>query len=151
MDESGTWEKAQVELSTLEARERAIATQLAASRTQAQRVGQDWVRQQDLLRGVKTAEETYLLSARTSEEARIGDALDERGIVNVAIAEAPVAPALPKHSVWAFLLIGIAAGATTSTGLAFVADYLDPAFRTPDEVAMYLNAPVLASRPREAA
>jgi len=144
-------DKAQIELSTVEARERGVATQLAASRTQAQRLGQDWVRQQDLLRGMKTAEENYLLYASKSEEARIGDALDERGIVNVAIAEAPVAPVLPKHSVWAFLLIGIAAGATTSTGLAFAVDYLDPAFRTPDEVAMYLNAPVLASLPREAA
>ena len=35
--------------------------------------------------------------------------------------------------------------------LAFAADYLDPAFRTPEEVVAYLNVPVLASLPREAA
>jgi capsular polysaccharide biosynthesis protein len=38
---------------------------------------------------------------------------------------------------------------TFSTGLAFAADYLDPAFRTPDEVIAYLGAPVLASLPRK--
>lgn len=100
---------------------------------------------------MKTAEETYLLYARKSEESRVGDALDERGILNVAVAEAPAVPVLPKHSVWAFLLFGMAAGAVTGTGLAFAADYLDPAFRTPDEVAAYLNAPVLASLPQEVA
>jgi hypothetical protein len=34
------------------------------------------------------------------------------------------------------------------TGAAFTADYVDPAFRTPDDVLAYLNAPVLASLPR---
>jgi len=33
-------------------------------------------------------------------------------------------------------------------GAAFTVDYLAPAFRTPDDVLMYLNAPVLASLPR---
>jgi uncharacterized protein involved in exopolysaccharide biosynthesis len=144
-------EKAEVELSTLQASEEAVAYERADARRVAQQLGEDAVHQQDLLRSAKTAEETYLLYARKSEEARISDALDERGIINVAIAQAPLAPVLPKHSGWTILAAALAAAGTVSTGLAFTVDYLDPALRTPDEVVLYLNAPVLASLPRDIA
>jgi uncharacterized protein involved in exopolysaccharide biosynthesis len=143
--------KAQVELYAAEARAKAIDQELVTCRAQARRLGEDAIRQQDLLTGMKTAEETYLLYAKKSEQARIGDALDERSIVNVAIVESPDVPVLPKHSAWTFLVVGLMAAATTSTALAFAADYLDPAFRTPEEVVAYLSVPVLASLPREAA
>jgi capsular polysaccharide biosynthesis protein len=45
------------------------------------------------------------------------------------------------------LAIGLAAAGAAGTGAAFSADYLDPAFRTPDDVLAYLNSPVLASLP----
>ena len=80
----------------------------------------------------------------------MNDALDERGIVNVAIAEQPVAPALPVWSAWTLLVIGIVAAGSAGTGAAFIADYIDPAFRNPEEVLAYLDAPVLASLPAEA-
>ena len=79
----------------------------------------------------------------------MNDALDERGIVNVAIAEQPAVPALPVWSVWSVLAIGLMAAGTAGAGAAFTADYLDPAFRNPDDVLAYLDAPVLASLPRE--
>jgi uncharacterized protein involved in exopolysaccharide biosynthesis len=100
---------------------------------------------------MKTAEDGYLLYLRKSEEARIGDALDERGIVNVTIAEPPIAPALPQHS-WLFILaVGFVGAAAASLLVAFIADYLDPAFRTPQELGDCLRMPVLASLPREIA
>jgi capsular polysaccharide biosynthesis protein len=37
---------------------------------------------------------------------------------------------------------------TGSVGLAFTSDFLDPSFRTPDEVAGFLESPVLASLPK---
>ncbi len=77
----------------------------------------------------------------------MADALDQRGIVNVAVAEQPVPPALPASSTWTLLALGLAAAGTAGTGAAFVADHLDPAFRTPEDVVAYLNAPVLASLP----
>ena len=100
---------------------------------------------------MKTAEENYLLYVRKREEARIGDALDERGILNVIIAERPSVPALPTHSAWFVGVVGLASATVLSTGLAFARDLLDPAFRTPDEVVEFLRAPVLASLPRQAA
>ena len=83
-------------------------------------------------------------------QARLADALDQSGIVNVAMAEPPVVPALPASSAWTLLAIGLVAAGTAGTGAAFAADYADPAFRTPDDVVGYLHAPVLASLPRMA-
>jgi uncharacterized protein involved in exopolysaccharide biosynthesis len=144
-------EKAQVELTGLVAREAGLRSALASARGRARGLGEAAVQQQDLLRGMKTAEDGYLLYLRKSEEARIGDALDERGIVNVTVAEAPVAPALPQHSSFLILLLGLASATCGSLAAAFVADYLDPGFRTPQELADCLRTPVLASLPREAA
>jgi uncharacterized protein involved in exopolysaccharide biosynthesis len=143
--------KTQVELSGLEARAAAIGTLLFRNRQGADRLGDRAIVQEDLLRNLKAAEEKYLLYANKREEARIGDALDERGILNVMIAEQPTVPALPVRSEWTYGLVGLALAGTVSTGLAFVADYLDPAFRTPEEVVAYLGSPVLASLPRRSA
>jgi capsular polysaccharide biosynthesis protein len=81
------------------------------------------------------------------EQARMGDALDEGGIVNVAIAEKPVAPALPRWPPAIVVLAGFAGAVASGTGAAFTADYLDPALRTPEEVTACLELPVLASLP----
>ncbi|MBZ5599011.1 MAG: hypothetical protein LAN83_11880 [Acidobacteriia bacterium] len=143
--------KAQVELSALESRAMAGSLLLAKNRAAADKLGNHAITQQDLLRNVKAAEEKYLLYANKREEARIGDALDERGILNVTIAEQPTLPVLPVRSAWTYGLVGLALAGTVSTSLAFAADYLDPAFRTPEEVVVYLGAPVLASLPRRSA
>jgi len=141
-------EKAQVQLKTLTARAAATAAQVAAYRTTAQQLGEDAITQDDLASTEKAAEENYLLYVKKREEARMADALDLRGIANVAIAEQPVAPALPVWSGWMVLLVGLVAAGATGTAAAFAADYLDPAFRTPDDVLACLEAPVLASLPR---
>jgi hypothetical protein len=65
----------------------------------------------------------------------------------VTVAEQPRTPALPAQAVWVFAVAGVFLGGTFSTGLAFAADYLNPGFRTPDEVLAFLGTPVLASLP----
>ena len=142
-------QKAQVDLISLQAREAAIVKQEIAYQSMARRLGEDAITQDDLLSSEKAAQENYLLYVKKQEQARIDDALDERGIVNVAIAEHPVAPALPVWSTWGILAIGILAAGVAGTGASFTADYLDPAFRTPDDVLSYLNSPVLASLPEK--
>ena len=142
--------KAQVELSALQARATVETAQFAESRRLAEKLGEDSIRQQDFLRTAKATEESYLLYVRKREEARIEDALDERGILNITIAERPTVPALPARSEWTFIVAGFVLAGTLSTGLAFASDFLDPAFRTPDEIVAYLGAPVLASLPKDA-
>jgi uncharacterized protein involved in exopolysaccharide biosynthesis len=140
-------QKAQVEMKGLEAREATISAHLAGYRSLARQLGEDAIVQDDLTSSEKAAEENYLLYVKKREEARMGDALDEGGIVNVAIAEQPVVPPLPVWPAGVVVLVGFAAALTASTGTAFAADYLDPALRTPEEVLECLEIPVLASIP----
>jgi uncharacterized protein involved in exopolysaccharide biosynthesis len=141
---------AQVQLKALEARDAAAREQEASYRVMAEKFGVAAVAQDDLRGSERAAQENYLLYVKKQEEARMDDALDERGIVNVAIAEQPSVPALPLWSTWTVLAIGLVAAGVSGTGAAFGADYLDTGFRNPDDVFAYLNAPVLASLPREA-
>jgi uncharacterized protein involved in exopolysaccharide biosynthesis len=141
-------QRAQVQLKGLKAREAATNSQTFAYRKMSARLGEDAVTQEELISDEKAADNNYLLYVKKREEARLADALDQRGIVNVAIAEEPVAPALPVWSAWMVVVIGFVAAGGAGTGAAFTADYLNAAFRNPDDVLMYLNAPVLASLPK---
>ncbi len=140
--------KAQVELGALEAHAQATSIQVGGYRQVAQRLGGNAIRQGELLGELKAAEEKYLLYINKREEARIEDALDQGGILNVTVAEEPRTPALPARAGWVFGLIGVVLGGTLSTSLAFAADYMNAGFRTPDEVIAFLGIPVLASLPQ---
>src|SRR5579864_1283662 len=131
----------------LEAREATTRTHLADYHNLARRLGEDAITQGDLASSEKAAEENYLLYVKKREEARMGDALDEGGIVNVAIAEYPVVPALPVWPAGGVVLVGFAAALVSGAGASFAADYLDPGLRTPEEVWACLEIPVLASLP----
>ena len=140
-------QKAQVEMKGLRAREATTSAHLAGYRALAQQLGEDAIVQDDLTSSEKAAQENYLLYVKKREEARMGDALDLGGIVNVAIAEQPVVPALPVWPAGVVMLGGFVAALTSGTGAAFAADYLDPALRTPEDALACLRIPVLASLP----
>jgi uncharacterized protein involved in exopolysaccharide biosynthesis len=140
-------QSAQVQWKALQARQVATLEQAAAWRSIAGKLGEDAITQDDLLGARNAAQENYLLYIKKREEARMNDALDERGIVNVAIAEEPVAPALPVSSVWSILAMGWMGAALAGGAAAFAADYLDPAFRDSEDVVNCLNLAVLASLP----
>jgi uncharacterized protein involved in exopolysaccharide biosynthesis len=131
----------------LEAREATTSAHLAGHRGLARQLGEDAIVQDDLTSSENAAQENYLLYVKKREQARMGDALDEGGIVNVAIAEQPVVPALPVWPAGVVVLVGCVVALASGTGVAFAADYLDPALRTPEEVLECLEMPVLASIP----
>src|SRR5207253_2906894 len=112
--------KAQVELTGLEARALETAKLVTNYQQSAKRLGDHAIEQARLLQNLKGAEERYVLYTNKREEARIGDALDQGGVLNVTIAERPRAPALPVRSAWNFGLWGIVLGGTFSTGLALL-------------------------------
>jgi uncharacterized protein involved in exopolysaccharide biosynthesis len=140
--------KTQVELNAMSAHATAENDLLAHYREAASQLGDHAIEQEQLLHDLKATEEKYLLYLNKREEARIGDALDQGGILNVTIAEQATVPALPELSGLTFGFIGLACATAVSVTLAFVTDYLNPAFRTPDEIVAYLGSPVLASLPR---
>ena len=141
--------KARTELSGLKARAAANQEALLKYRNDARSLQQAAIVQQGLLRTAKTEEDNYLLYLRKQEEARINDALDARGILNVAIAEPASIPVLPARSTSYYVLLCTFLAGFGSVGLAFFADFLDPSIRTPDEVSLLLDLPVLASIPKE--
>jgi capsular polysaccharide biosynthesis protein len=55
------------------------------------------------------------------------------------------------HSTRFILFLGILFAAFSSLALGFVADFLDPSIRTPQELRNARDIPVLAAIPREAA
>jgi polysaccharide biosynthesis protein PslE len=141
--------KSRSELAGLQARVNVTARSLAADRERAWQLEQVTLTQQGLVRAATQAEQNQLIYSRKREEARISNALDAQRILNVAIAEkatVPFEPSGPSRAV--LLLFGALFAALVSVGLACLADYLDPSFRTPDEVEAFLGLPVLASIPR---
>jgi uncharacterized protein involved in exopolysaccharide biosynthesis len=109
------------------------------------------VKQGALIREAKADEANYLLYLTKREQERTSDALDQKRIANVAIAVPAVVSLLPAHSPWLIMLLGLIGAVVISLAAAFIAEYLDPSFRTPEEVMETLKMPVLASMPKRAA
>ncbi|HXP82787.1 MAG TPA: Wzz/FepE/Etk N-terminal domain-containing protein [Verrucomicrobiae bacterium] len=141
--------KAQTDLAGLKAKAAADEASLRKYRENAGELQDASIAQQELLRATKTQEENYLLYLQKEEQARINDALDQRGILNVAVAEQPTVPAFPVRSTLSYGLLSIFLAGAGSLGLALISDFFSPSFRTPSEVIAYLGGPVLASIPRE--
>ena len=125
--------KAKADDSGLQARAAAIQATVAQYKGKSHELEQKGIQEQDLLRKVKTEEENYLLYQHKREEARMTDALDRTGILNVAIAEQPTTPALPSNSRWTVLLLGM----LLATGVRRCA------WRS------HLSSPMLLSEPRQ--
>jgi uncharacterized protein involved in exopolysaccharide biosynthesis len=140
--------KAQTDLIGLRARAVSALSVAVQYRQAAQRLSQQDLDQQDLLRAAKTQERNYLLYVDKREEARTSDALDQRGIINVALVERPVVPALPNRSPLNLAFLTLLLAGTVSFSTAVAVDFMDSSFRTPDELANYLGTPVLAALPK---
>lgn len=143
----GELQKARVQMKGLQARQATTSAQLIEYRNLSSELGKAAILQDDLASSEQAAQDNYLLYVKKREESRMGDALDEGGIVNVAIAERPVVPALPVWPAEGVILVGFVAALASGTGASFAADYLDPALRTPEEAWACLEIPVLASLP----
>jgi protein tyrosine kinase modulator len=144
----GELARTEAEVTTMKARVDAASAIAAQYRGKAQGLNQQSVLQEDLLRDEKAQEENYLLYMHKREEARSSDALDQRGIVNVAIAQHPVTPSFPVRTTQYAALMTLLICVTFGVSAAFVADLMVPSFRTPDEIVRYLDAPVLACLPK---
>jgi len=139
--------KTGIEIEALQKKQTVAAEQVSAYQYRAQNLTEQAVEQEDLERKLRAAEETFLLYARKREEARISDALDQTGILNVAIAQQPTVPAFPARPLLASLALVFMAACVLSSGAALLAEYVDSSFRTPEEVSRSLGVPVLAALP----
>ncbi len=104
----------------------------------------------DLSRQVKQAEGTYQLYSRKQEESQIEDALDEKKITNISIAEAPIVPINPNHNNQILtVVIGLMSGLLLAFGSAFLTEMMRETFMTPRELESFTGYPVLATVPRQ--
>jgi uncharacterized protein involved in exopolysaccharide biosynthesis len=109
------------------------------------------VQQGALLREAKANESNYLLYLNKREQERTSDALDQKRIGNVAIAVPAFVPALPARNPFKIALLGFFLALMGGMGAGYLAELVDPSFRTADEVAELLNISVVTSVPRQAA
>jgi uncharacterized protein involved in exopolysaccharide biosynthesis len=109
------------------------------------------VRQAALLREARANEGNYLLYLTKREQERTSDALDEKRIANVAIAVPAYVPVLPAHNPYSIMFAGFFFAALGGIGAGYLAELMDPSFRTPAEVEEMLKITVLAAVPKEAA
>jgi uncharacterized protein involved in exopolysaccharide biosynthesis len=100
--------------------------------------------QEILLRNVKTEKDQYQLYVEKLEQARMTHSLDKGGILNVVVAQEPVAPALPQNSPIAVLTAALITGGLLSFGAAFLSDIFDPTVRNAAELGEALHVPILA-------
>jgi capsular polysaccharide biosynthesis protein len=68
-------------------------------------------------------------------------------VLNINIAEPPTNPVLTLYSPLLLVSLALVFAAFIAAGAALIADYMDPSFRTPDEVREFLEVPVFASIP----
>ena len=137
--------RARSELAAEQARAQSLTRTLRDYADRASELDRKGAAEQDLLRDKKAQEDNYLLYQRKQEEARISNALDRSRIGNVAVAEAAVVPVLPSRSRMLILLAGLFAAVAVSTISLGVAEYLNPSFRTAEDVQELLQLPVFAS------
>jgi uncharacterized protein involved in exopolysaccharide biosynthesis len=109
------------------------------------------VKQGALIREQKANEANYLLYLNKREQERAADALDARSIADVSIAVPAVPPALPAINPLLAGVGGFVLAMLAAIAAGFLAERMDPSFRSPVEVSDTLNIPVLASLPRQAA
>ena len=140
--------RSRTELAALEARSAAMAGLVQGYRAETQKLDRKEIQQQGLLRAARGQEENYLLYLRKQEEARISDALDRQRISNVVVAEAATVPLQPRSGRLLVIVFSGLFGAVASVLVAFVVDYWDPSFRTPEEVQSFLGSPVVAAIPK---
>jgi uncharacterized protein involved in exopolysaccharide biosynthesis len=109
------------------------------------------VKQAALLREARANEGNYLLYLTKREQERTSDALDEKRIANVAIAVPAYVPVLPGHNPFSIMFAGSFFAVLGGIVAGYLAELIDPSFRTPAEVEEILKITVLAAVPKEAA
>jgi uncharacterized protein involved in exopolysaccharide biosynthesis len=143
----GELAKAKADLAGLEARKTALVRTVATYETSARDLDQKAILQHDLQRDAAAEESNYLMYQRKREEARVDDALDKDRMLNVAVAEAPIVPALPSHSPLLFAVIIFFTMGLLSVGAFWTLERFDPTLRTTAEIETVLDIPVFAAVP----
>jgi uncharacterized protein involved in exopolysaccharide biosynthesis len=140
--------RTQADLASQKATAIALDRTIASLRQKMVELDQKALKQADLVRENKANEANYLLYLSKREQERTSDALDKKRIANVALAIPPAIPALPAHSPILIGMIGFFLSIAIGMAAAYLAEYMDPSFRTPTEVVEILKIPLVVAIPK---
>jgi uncharacterized protein involved in exopolysaccharide biosynthesis len=140
--------KARSELAGLEGKSAAVARSVRGYRAQSQMLDRKAMQQQELLRQQKAAQDNYMLYIAKKEEARIADELDRKRIVNVTLAETAAVPQLPVSSTPLRLALAGVLALLLCGGIGFGCYYIDPYFRSAEDVRKLLHVHIVAQIPQ---
>ena len=98
-----------------------------------------------LMRDVTVANEIYVMLAKRLEEAKVAEASVATEVQVVDTATLPTAPVAPKKAMT--LLLAALLGILVSSGFVVVRELLNRTIKNSDDVANYLDLPVLGSVP----
>jgi uncharacterized protein involved in exopolysaccharide biosynthesis len=144
-------DKARAEQAGLRARRDALANQLTQQEAALARLAQGTQAHDELARQVKMLGENHELYSRKRDEALIADALDQRKITNVALAEAPTFAHLPTApNRWLALALGVFLAAFTIGGGLLGAELMRDTALTARELEALTQLAVLATIPFQA-
>ena len=143
--------KARLEQAGQAARRDDLARQVAQYQGVLARLEQATNSHGELERQVKDSESNYELYAKKQEESRIADALDQKKITNVSIAETPFVQRVPaKPNRLMILGLGLFLALFISASSALLAEMFRDTVHTPRELELLTNVPVLATIPSTA-
>jgi len=143
--------KTEADLASDQARAAALQTSIREMQSQVVDLDAKVVQQAALKREAKASEDSYLLYLTKREQERASNVLDDKHIGNVAIAVPAEVPVLPARSRLYVILASFWIALSLAIGAAYLAELVDPSFRTPSEVEETLNIPILAAVPKEVA
>jgi len=143
--------KTEADLASEKATAAALENTISSMQSQMVSLDVKAVNQAKLLRDAKANEGNYLLYLEKREQERTSDALDQKRIADVAIAVPAFVPVLPAHNPYSVVVAGFWFAVLGGVAAGYLAESLDPSFRTPDEVAEVLNIAMVASVPRQVA
>ena len=98
-----------------------------------------------LMRDVTVANEIYVMLAKRLEEAKVAEASVATEVQVVDTATLPTSPVAPKKAMT--LLLAALLGILASSGFVVVRELLNRTIKNSDDVANYLDLPVLGSVP----
>jgi capsular exopolysaccharide synthesis family protein len=139
-------EKANV--AELQSKVGAMRGELVSAQNELGKINEAEVKIGQLEREIETQRTNYRNYADKLSQTRIDRALEMEKISNISVVQAasyPVKPIWPRKAT--NLALGSLLGLLGGLGLAFLAEQMDHSFKTPGEVEVSLQLPVLATIP----
>ncbi len=139
----------QAALSALKAKGTSLTGELSRARGELKALNDTEVELAQLERQLATERESYKKYSSDLEQARIDRALEIERISNISVVQAATlvsVPVSPRNLL--NIILGFVLGLFGSTGVAFLAEYLDHSMTEPVDVEARLQLPTLVAIPR---